>query len=287
MDANLISEAQRQSLQQCAPWPNSFHAFNGERIKPTFGKKNLLDVIMRRERFVCDTNSFWKDEAGKISNQSKAFIVGHTVLDEPEDVQGNLLGKKVNFTNENIFFFTIAPYQGGTSCLAIERYNSQFRMRFDPHELKRVSQERIKKTDLKYLESEREYMAIVHNEKKKILSFLNLTEIENLPPVEVSEQMKSAIVQDVRSASPKCFMDFEFSMVTAMQCYSALLLERDDVGKKTRIEFSDPNRRNVLGDVLLIRDALWFKASILSNDRAVARMAEYVALPEIKVTGIV
>ena len=69
-------------------------------------------------------------------------------------------------------------------------------------------------------------------------------------------------------------------------CYAALLLERDDIGKKTRSEFSAPNRRNLLGDVLLFRDALWFKARILSNDRAVARMAEYVAIPEIKVTGM-
>ncbi len=285
-DANLISEAQRRLIQQSAPYPMSFHTFKGERVQPSFGKENMLDVLMRRERFVCDSNSSWKDEAGEIGNQAKAFIIGHTVLDEPEDVQGNLFGKKVKFTNENIFFFTIAPYQSGTCCLAIERYDSQFRKRFDPYELKRVSQERIKKTDVRYLESEREHMSIVHDEKKKLLSFLNITDIENLPPVDVSEQMKSGIVRDVRSAGPQCFRDYEFSMDTAMRCYAALLLERDDVGKKTRIEFSDPNRRNVLGDVILFRDALWFKARILSNDRAVARMADYVVLPEIRVTGV-
>jgi hypothetical protein len=158
MDANLISEAQRQFLQKCAPWPISFHTFKGERIKPTFGKKNLLDVIMRRERFVCDSNSAWKNEAGKIVNQSKAFIIPHTALDEPEDVHGNLFGKKVNSINENIFFFTTAPYNDGF-CLAIERYNAQFQKRFSPDKLKHVSQERIKKTDSKYLESERELTA--------------------------------------------------------------------------------------------------------------------------------
>ena len=285
MDANLISEAQRQSLQQCAPWPISFHTFKGERIKPTFGKKNLLDVIMRRERFVCDSNSAWKNEAGKIGNQSKAFIIPHTALDEPEDVHGNLFGKKVNFSNENIFFFTAAPYHGGF-CLAIERYDAQFQKRFSPDKLKQVSQERIKKTDAKYLESERELTVQVQTEKDNILSFLNLTDIADLPPAEVTEQIKSGIVQHVRSAGPKCFKDYLYSMNIAGLCYAALLLERDDVGKKTRNEFSDPNRRNLLGDVLLFRDALWFKARILSNDRAVARMAEYVALPEIKVTGM-
>jgi hypothetical protein len=102
MGESLIPESMRQVLQQYAPWPISFHAFNGERIKPTFGKKNLLDAIIRRERFVCDSNSSWKSEAGKKDNQNKAFIIPHTALDEPEDVSGNLFGSKVDFSNENI-----------------------------------------------------------------------------------------------------------------------------------------------------------------------------------------
>ena len=281
-----MSEAERQLLQKAAPHSLSFYTFKGEHMQPSFGKENLLDVLMRRERFVCDSNSSWKDEAGKVGNRSKAFIIGHTALDEPEDVLGNLFGKKVNITNENIFFFTIAPYQEGTRCLAIERYNSHFLKRFNPVELKRVSRERVKKTDANYLESERELMGQVCREKENILSFLNMSDIASLPPLEVTEQMKSGIIQYVRSVGHKCLGDFQFSMNVAGLSYSALLLEQDDVGKKTRKEFSDPKRRNVLGDVLLLRDALWFKARILSNDRAVMRMAEYLALPEIKVAGI-
>ena len=105
MDENLMPESLRLIMQQNAPWPISFHAFNGERIKPTFGKKNLLDDIIRRERFVCDSNSSWKSEAGKKDNQHRAFIITHTALDEPEDVSGNLFGNKVDYSNENIFFF--------------------------------------------------------------------------------------------------------------------------------------------------------------------------------------
>lgn len=104
VEKNLIAEPFRCFLQHYAPWPISFHTFKGERIKPTFGKKNLLDVILRHERYVCDSNSFWKSESAKDCNQSKVFIVPHTALDEPEDVHGNLFGKKVDIRNENIFF---------------------------------------------------------------------------------------------------------------------------------------------------------------------------------------
>ncbi len=281
-----MPESLRLILQQHAPWPISFHDFNGERIKPTFGKKNLLDDIIRRERFVCDSNSYWKREAGKKKNQHKAFIIPHTALDEPDDVSGNLFGNKVDFSNENIYFFTAAPYQGGL-CLAIELYNSQFLKRFDPKKLKEASRERMEKTDVEYLKSEAEQMAQVRDEKKNILSFLELANVEDLPPVEVLERKKADLIRYIHSVAPRCFKDYRRAMNVAGQCFATLLLEQDDVGQKTRKEFNDTNRRNVFGDTLLFRDALWFKARILSNDRALTRMAEYGGLPEIKVVGVV
>jgi hypothetical protein len=283
MDENLVSKPLCQFLQYYAACPISFHTFTGEQMQPSFGKENLLDVLMQRERFLCDSNSSWKNEAGKTGNQSKAFIIPHTALDEPDDVHGNLFGKKVNNSNENIFFFTTAPPQVGF-CLAIERYDSLLK-RISPKELKQASRERLKKTE--FVESERERMAQVQRERGNILSCLEMADIANLPPVEVTEQKKSDIINYIHSASAGCFRDYRSSMNIAGLCYAALLLERDDVGKKTRDEFSAPNRRNLLGDVLLLRDALWFKARILSNDGAVRRMAEYVAIPEIKVTGMV
>jgi hypothetical protein len=286
MDTHGMSEVERQMLHKSAPHSLSFYNFNGEHMQPSFGKENLLDLLMKRERFVCDSNSAWKDEAGNIGNKSKAFVIGHTVLDESEDVHGNLFGKKVKFTNENIFFFTIVPYQGVTGCLAIERYDVQFLKRFDPDALKRVSRDRVQKSDVKYLESERQLMDQVRSEKENMLSFLEMTDIAHLPPIEATERQKAGIVEYVRSIGPKCCGDFRLSMNIAGLCYTALLLERDEVGKKTRNEFSDVNRRNVLGDVLLFRDALWLRARILSNDAAVRRMAEYIGIPEMRVSGM-
>ena len=56
-DSNLAAEPLRHFLHHYAPWPISFHTFKGEQIQPSFGKENLLEVLLRRERFVCDSNT--------------------------------------------------------------------------------------------------------------------------------------------------------------------------------------------------------------------------------------
>jgi hypothetical protein len=283
VNAKLLDEF----LHFHADSPISFHTFTGKQMEPSFGKVNLLDAIMQRERFVCDTNSFWKEESGKSSNQSKVFIIPHTTLDENDDVHGNIFGKKVDSKYRNIFFFSALPPQVGLG-LAIERYDSQFIKRFSPDKFRQASRERLNKSDANYLKAERERMTQVLEQKKKILSLVELENVENLPPAAVTERRKSGAIRYVRREALKCFSDYSRSMNLAAICYAALLLERDAIGEKTRKEFSDQNRRNVFGDVLLFRDALWFKSRILSNDRAIVRMSEYVAtMPEIKVTGII
>ena len=288
MDENPKTERPPQFLQKDAAWPISFYNFNGECVRSQLGEENLLELLLSRERFLCDSNSAWKAEASKKGNKSKVFIIGHTVLDEAENLYGNIFGNKLNCANENVFFFTTSPPSNGRCYLAIERYNPQTIKRHDAAKLKRWSRERMKKADPKHLESECDLMAQVCREKQNIHSVFKDAEIDldNLPPMKISEQVRRGIVQFIRSVSPKCFMDFQRSMNIAGLCYAAVLLERDDVGKKARDEFNQPNRRNILGDVLLLRDALWFKARVLSNDGGVRRMAEYLDLSEMKVTGI-
>ena len=284
----MISKLQDERLVRFlifhADWPISFHTFTGEQLQPSFGKDNLLDLILQRERFVCDSNSFWKEEATKLSNQSKAFIIPFTTLDEADDIRGNLFGKKVNADNGNIFFFSTIPIEAGLG-LAIERYDSEFIKRF-PDKFRQASQERLMKTDAKYLEVERERIAQVQRQKENILSSLKMVEPVSLPPVEFAEREKLDRIKYIRSVSGRCFRDYSLSMNIVGLCCSALLLEQDDVGKKTRDDFNTPKKRNLFGDTLLVRDALWLNARILSSDRGVERIAAYVALPDIKVCGI-
>lgn len=275
-------------LQNDASWAVRFYTFKGESVGPHLLNEDLLEHLLRHERFVCDSNSSWKREADKSGNHCKMFILGHTVLDETDDVYGNIFGRRVNCANNNIYFFTNSPCQSGTCYLAIERYTPQSLLKHDPAKLKQVSRKRINKSDTQYLTSESDLMAQVRNEKGNILSLLKVRgiDLDNPPSEEIIESVKTELIQYVRSVSPKAFKDFRHCMNIAGLCYAALLLERDENGKKTRNEFNSPNRRNLWGDVLLLRDALWFKARILSNDGAVKRMAEYLALPEIKTTGI-
>ena len=130
-------------------------------------------------------------------------------------------------------------------------------------------------------------MASVLDLKQRILTTLNLSGVANLPSIDETEWKKAKIIQIVQSKAPSCFKDYWKAAEVASHCYAALLLERDEVGEKTRSEFNDPRRRNVFGDTRLVQNALWLNSRILSNDKAVGRMVEYLALPEIKVTGMV
>ena len=287
MDLKSIAEAQRQFLGFHASWSISFHTFTGEHLKSSPSQENLFGFLSGRDRFLCDSNSTWKSEVVKPENQSKAFILGHTVLDETDDVQGNIFGKKVDCNFGNIFVFTLPTCPPGVLLLAIERYNSEFQKRFDPNQIKLASMERVKKTDPKYQQAEAELIEKVRTEKQNILSVLKLTNLADLPPIEVAQQKQKDLIKYIRIEGRKCFSDYRTSMNIAGLCHAALLLEQDEIGVKMRKEFNDPDRRNVFGDVLLLRDALWFNARILSNDRAIMRMAEYLSLPGIKVTGMV
>ena len=135
MESKSISEAQRQFLSFHAPWPISFHTFKGEHLESSPGRDNLFELIINRERFMCDSNSAWKGEVCKPDNEKKAFILGHTVLDETDDVQGNLFGKKVNHTYNNIFIFTFPPCPDGVQMLAIERFDDHFPERFNKDQI--------------------------------------------------------------------------------------------------------------------------------------------------------
>src|ERR1039458_7204359 len=101
MEVNLKSQRPRQLLQNDPPWPVSFYTFKGERVRANLHNEDLLEFLLRHERFVCDSNSSWKKEADKIGNHCNVFIIGHTVLDEADDVYGNIFGKKVNYANRS------------------------------------------------------------------------------------------------------------------------------------------------------------------------------------------
>jgi hypothetical protein len=148
---------------------------------------------------------------------------------------------------------------------------------------------RLKNADL--IEWEQNHFNNVSDLKNRILNdILRLPDVTSLPPVEFTDKW-TQLIQVIRAKASSCFLHYWNAAKVSEFCYAALLLEPDGVGKKTREEFSSQDeasnpKRNVFGDTRLIQNALWLNARILSNDRAVMRMVEYLGLPEITVRGI-
>ena len=265
----------------------SCYLLNGEHLQSDLDKENLLAVIMGMERFLLDTNSLGSlAEAKRPENHNKAFVLGETVADEVENLEALLFGRNVDNSNNNLFCFGFVGRDASglpEPYLIIDRLDSHHRLIFNKQGLRDESRERAKRTDIEFLDRERERMAKVSGLKRCILEMLQLSDVASLPPSQFTERKKSQLVQVLRSEAPTSFNNYYNGVRVACLCYAALLLEQDEIGEKTRKEFTDPTRRNLFGDTRIIQNALWLKASILSNDRAVKRMVEYLSLPEISV----
>jgi len=303
MESEGLPETERLLLRQQANHSFSLYRRNGEHLEHPLGKEDLLAVLTGMERFMVDNNSSWKKEAAKPENRDKAFIVGDTIMDEPYDLEGNLFSNKVDISNNNIFAFgaidwqELAPYLAGPHhlilppCLTIDRFDSYFQILCDKEKLRRDSRPRTKRTDAHFLEREWKRAYNDSDARAWVLQQLGLREVVKIALVPDAASRQAKIIQTIRSEVPNCFKDYVRASNIAYLCYAALLLEpsdkEDSVGWKTRNEFNDTGNVNVFGDTRLVRDALWFGSRILSSDGAVKRMAEYIATPNIKTTGMV
>lgn len=292
MKAEKLPEKARRLLRKQADHSVSCYGLNGEHLPNDFDKEDLLTIMMRMERFLLDTNSLEVlRDAKRPENQNKAFILGQTVEEEVENLEALLFGRNVDNSNNNIFDFGfVGPEKSGLHhpYLILNRLDLHYRLTFDDKRLKRESRTRKERTEREFFEREREHMANVLDLKQAILGqILRWPDIANLPPVEFTERKKSQLVRIIRVMAGDAHKNYDTAVHVASLCYATLLLEQDDVGKKTRAEFSDPLRRNVFGDTRLIAEALWLNAHVLSKDIAVKRMAQYVASKTVTVTETV
>jgi hypothetical protein len=270
----------------------SCYRLNGEQLKNPFDRENLFAVLMGMERYMPDSNLLGSVlAAGKPENRNKAFILGHTVIDETENLKALLFGHKRDISNNNLFTFGFVGPTDSTApvpYLMIHRLDARYAEIFDKNKLRKESCPRAKRTDAEYLADERKHMADVLELKLDVVHrILGLTAMSILPPDEFCERKRRKLIEIIHSKAPGCFKDYRTGTEVASFCYAALLLEPDDVGEKTRNEFNDPHRRNIFGDIRLIQNALWLQSRILSNDRAIKRMVEYIGTSGIVVTSTV
>ena len=294
MDSKGVSEVERIQYREFAKHSESCYTENGQYLKSPLDKEDLLSVLMRMERYLADSNlPGLLGEAKRPENRNKAFILGQTFTDERENLKDTLFGPKADNSNNNLFTFGYIGWNKiqhlPTPCLAIHRLDAYYRPMMDEGRLRAASRSSATgvKQDADFTERERDHFDFVSDLKSRILNaILHLPDVTSLPPVEFTERKKAQLIQIVHSKASGCFLHYWNAVEVSSLCYAALLLEPDGVGKKTREEFNFKDeagnpKRNVFGDTRLIQNALWLNARILSNDRAVRRMVEYLGLPEI------
>lgn len=310
MEEEKLPEASRELLRIQAQHSVSTYGLDGEHLLNDFEKEDLLALIMGMERLLLDSNTLSQlREAGKPENGNKAFILGQTVMDEADNLKEILFKWNAGNSNHNVFDFGLDGLGASGSLvpeLIIDRHDSHYELIFDKALLRKESRPGARRTDREFLERREQRMGGVLDLKRRILNMIGLPGAGPMPPVQHMSFMKfvlekqlqadasgmarkrSWLVEFARSKAPGCFKNYAGACDAAVLCYTALLLEQhaeDAVGKKTRDEFFDPSRLNVFGDTRLIQNALWLRASILSNDGAVRRMVQYLGVPEITVRG--
>jgi hypothetical protein len=297
LDSKQVPEDERVQFRMFAKHSESLYTEDGRYFRNPLDKEDLLAVILGMDRYLVDSNlPGILAEAKKPENRNKAFILGQTFTDERENLKDALFGPNADNSNNNLFTF---GYIGRnkvqhlpTPCLVINRLDPYFRKTMDEGRLKaesRLSAKRIK-DDVEFGERERGHFDYVSDFQHRILSILSLPDFSTLPPPDFAER-KAQLIAAIRSKVPGCSTRYWRAVEVSSLCYAALLLEPDSVGRKARGEFcfrdaTGNPKRNVFGDTRLIQNALWLNARILSNDRAVERMVNYLGLPEITVKEI-
>lgn len=262
----------------------TFYGLDGEEMGKPPGGEDLLAVLDKMRCFVVDTNSSWKCEAAKPENFDKAFILGETLIEEPDNLKGIFFNAKTDITNNNLFRFGQTEI-GECHFYELARLDAQHHLIYDERGLELESMPRKNRTDTGFLAREKELKRKRECLKEFILTTLKLTNVKTLPSPAVVLSIQASLLPVIREKAPHCFRNFANSSQVATFCYAMLLLESGDIGSKTRREFNDSNNRNVFGDTRLVQNALWLNAHILSNDKAVRKMVGYLNLPGITVSG--
>ena len=77
--------------------------------------------------------------------------------------------------------------------------------------------------------------------------------------------------QLIQTSARKSFKDYRISCSVARMCLALLLIQE----RKARGRFESMGSANAFSDAGLLKDALFFKASILSQDQGVRQMASF------------
>jgi hypothetical protein len=248
----------------------SYYRLNGDHWINPHEHEDLLQVLLSKERFVVDTNASWKNETKKPENRDKAFIIGMTLMAEQDTkLKGVFFNSKVDLSNNNIYIFDIDPDLGKEPLVVIERLDAPYRLTLDEARLAAESLPR----DAEFLAQEND---AIEGEKEQILNVLGVHSLEKIDR-EFYVRRTQELLAFIRQEAPRCVANYVNSYQVARRCYALLLLNE----KKIRNEFALADYRHVFGDTMLIHNALFLQANVLSHDKVgVHNMMSYIGSPK-------
>ena len=219
-----------------------------------FCGEDLFQVIMGMDRVVIDSCAEWKQRS--LREPERAFILGRTIDNEADNLEGVFFNKEIKGGRRNVFLLNATPFNG-LAVISIDRLDTHFKAIFRgtlPRLGEMSPTERTKWND----PAKRRHLRDSVAQTVATLS---------------SEILRARI----KATVPQAFKNFVVSCNIAEWAYSLLIQETSHRDKTELTKFNN-NHERLFGDTQLIQEALLLKASILSDNIHVQRMASYCGI---------
>ncbi len=237
---------------------NMKHSFSVYDFKSNFlgssTGEDLFHVICSGERIIVD-NCEWKKRS--LAQPQLAFILGKTIVDERNNLHGELFNEKIRGGRSNVFLFGVEKIKDCSIGLVIHR--------LDAH-LPEIFSGPIPPRSGPNAGDPNKWNCPIKRERLR-------DSVKNLMN-DSSERLHGYVASNVQA----CFRNFDQSCLVADYCHALALLEIRQQSHRERQKFSN-NASNLFGDTALIQNALFLGAKILSGDRAfLKQMADYCSI---------
>lgn len=227
------------------------------------------EIQSARRRFLIDTHFPWRQYLTDGNHSDCAFIMGATIQNEMDRSTAVLFGRDgTRVVAEHFFVFTYCPdYPGlGSHSWTLDR--------MDEHHVSIHDQRALEQDPRGDLPISRRILSVLQNQEVKEAGGRLLMEVRRELLNRLGHQPGNAceqlLIQEIRRQKANCFKDMFLAMHIAHRCYAALLINclraRNNLLEKPVNGFEDS---------VLIGEALFLNAEVLSRDNGVKEMGRY------------
>ena len=272
---NSLAPAQRELLQEQRKHHFTVLDFDRHVSFDPETSCNLFDEIQKKERFIIDRNAAWQPMVANPKNAGKAFILGKTMFDESENLEVLLFGSKTNNENGNLFTLGIQEHDGKYA-IHLHRIDKHYRLTLEEHSLSEFSNS--KNARIGRLEYDKKRMEDSEFEKRQVLVLLGVKSIQELPEPKQCAEKIEWLLGKIEPFLGHCSRDWIMSAVVSRLSIALLLVEK----LKVRTDFAKSEKVNFFGDTMILHNALFLDAKIITEDRMLRRMARLLEVECVK-----